>query len=348
MRLTDNPNYVAWKVRPRVAEQSAWDDQTRVDGRTFVDPASRQTDGREMLTTMLLDDGGDYAAHTSWFEGNFGHFVHDHIPTIATLRSFLPSRTKFLLVDTSVTRNILGALDPDFAANRIVWIRQNQLVEIRNGGTLTVAIPKNLPNMAGCCQQFDFMRQWAAERLAHNGGGPDQQVREEDRFVVFYRRLPNGDLHHGRMMERAHEREVMRRIRAAMKKYGRKERFVEYSGDHNGRRLTIDEQRQVFRRASTIIGPHGSGVGGNLIWTNPYAQTCNERVQLLEFVPDEESGQVQMPFAHYWSQWRKWPIDYHTLLYLPQSTSEATFINLQDLDSALDEMWGPAIDTGTS
>jgi hypothetical protein len=103
----------------------------------------------------------------------------------------------------------------------------------------------------------------------------------------------------------------------------------------------------VFRAANVIIGPHGSGLGGNLVWTNPFASSCKERTQLLEFIPGQESAQVQSlyvtyvsittddchmimfsthhdrlptPLTHFHLNWfrqfpnyRKWPLDYHSI-----------------------------------
>ena len=345
--LDQNPNYAIWNMPlHRYVAQSAWNDDDGEDifvrGDGFV--KTKQRDGRDMVETLVLDDGGRYAAHTTWHEGNFGHFVHDHLPTIALLKAHLPSDTKFLLIDTKVSRNILMNLDEEWTTNNVVWIDKDQPVQIRNGGSLTVPVTNAVPEIMGCCRQYDFMRQWAAEKqLQMNSDSVHiREPNHEDKFVVFYRRLANKDLHHGRTLEIEHEKKIMRAIQDAMKKYGRKEKFVHFTGNWEGKTLSIFDQMIRFRRASTIIGPHGSGIGGNILWTNPFARTCEERVKYLEFMPDNDSARVQGAFAHYWSQWRKWPIDYHTIIYQPNSTADTTYISLDDLSDALEDMWGPA------
>lgn len=40
---------------------------------------------------------------------------------------------------------------------------------------------------------------------------------------------------------------------------------------------------------------------------------------------------------------RKWPLEYHTLLYTSDSTRNATQINLDTFDDALDAMWGSGV-----
>jgi len=160
-----------------------------------------------------------------------------------------------------------------------------------------------------------------------------------------------------------------------MVKYKRPEKFLIFSGQIGGKTLDYMTQFMVFRAASTIIGPHGSGLGGNLVFTNPFASSCNERTQLLEFIPGQESAQVQSLYVTYVSisrqgsdvmmlsshpdqqptsltlyfilitfrqfpNYRKWPLDYHSILYTANSTGQTTYINLQDLDDALDAMWG--------
>jgi hypothetical protein len=84
-----------------------------------------------------------------------------------------------------------------------------------------------------------------------------------------------------------------------MKKHNRSEELVIFDGQENGKTMSIAKQFQIFRSASTVIGPHGSGFGGNFAWTNPFPTNCEERVKLLEFIPGQDSASVQRMYASY-------------------------------------------------
>ena len=333
--LDNNPKFAVWKPQRNYhVEQSAWNDDGCVEGGTWSKPKAL---GRNGQPSLILDDT-DYVAYHSWFQGNFGHFVHDHLPTIALLKAFVPPTTKFLLMETNVTKNVLTMLDPQFVKTRVVWIRYNQVVQIRGGHTLTVSTPNSMPAAGGCCRQFDYMRQWVA--ALHPDHHPDL-THERKKTVLYYKRGGSSDTHHGRVLDPNHETQIVRHIRDAMTKYNRPEEFAIFSGQWEGKTMEVVNQFAMFRTASAIIGPHGSGIGGNFIWTNPYVRNCKDRVKLLEFIPGEESKQVQVMYATYFMNWRKWPLEYHSLLYTKESTFDTTYINLQDLDDALDAMWGP-------
>mmetsp|Transcript_6090 Transcript_6090/g.10620 ORF Transcript_6090/g.10620 Transcript_6090/m.10620 type:complete len:96 (-) Transcript_6090:19-306(-) len=84
---------------------------------------------------------------------------------------------------------------------------------------------------------------------------------------------------------------------------------------------------------------------GNLMWVDPRPEECQNRVQALEFIPGDESTQVQPLYHSMHMRWRIWPVDFNVLLYTKESTPKITKINLQDLDDALEGMWGPTTTT---
>ena len=216
--------------------------------------------------------------------------AHDHLPTIAFLKSIVPVTTRFLLVDGGVERNFLAFLDPEFY-KRITWITRNDVYHIK--GSLTVAIPKLIPIVRGCCMGWDPLRQWLAN------DHPDDHPDPSKKLIVFYTRGGSTDTHHGRVIDPNQETKIIEHIQAAMVKYKRPEQFLIFSGQTKRVRMDYMTQFMVFRAANVIIGPHGSGLGGNLLWTNPYASSCNDRTQLLEFIPGQDSAQVQSLYATY-------------------------------------------------
>ena len=227
--------------------------------------------------------------------------VHDSLSTIAYLKSVVPETTQFLLVDPhpqETEKNVIAFLDPVFY-KRIKWIERDQVFHIK--GSLTVAVPLAIPITLGCCGGWDPMRQWIAE--SH----PD---RPAEKRIVFYTRGGSSDQRHGRVVEANLEKEIIKHIEAAMVKYQRPEKLFIFSGQENGKTMSIAKQFEIFRSASTIIGPHGSGLGGNFAWTNPFPTTCDERVQLLEFFPGQDSAQVHCLYCSHVSISRSVPPSY--------------------------------------
>merc|ERR1712226_93748 len=196
----------------------------------------------------------------------------------------------------------------------------------------------NIPDpIHGCCSGWDPMRHWIAERH------PDRTPNEE-KHVLFYTRGGN-ETFHGRVMNPTHEQQILKNIKAKLQQHkkNKNDKIVIFNGkDEHGKTMSIAEQFALFRGAHAFIGPHGSGFGGNFLWMDPFASNCEERSDYLEFMPGPETPKVQHAlYASYYGNLRKWPLDYHSLLYTTQSTYETPFINLADLDEALDAMWGP-------
>mmetsp|Transcript_6955 Transcript_6955/g.8811 ORF Transcript_6955/g.8811 Transcript_6955/m.8811 type:complete len:140 (-) Transcript_6955:118-537(-) len=134
-------------------------------------------------------------------------------------------------------------------------------------------------------------------------------------------------------------------IRESMAKYGRKEELIIFTGqDNDGNLLPLIDQYNIFRRASTIIGPHGSGIANN-IWTYPFPDSCEDRVHMLEFIPASDSSDVQIIYTGYYWVMRGMPIDWHQVFYASNSTKSTPYLYLPDIQNALDDMWGqsPAI-----
>lgn len=306
---------------------SAWNESIVVEGPGWVAP-------RGVVEYERLQ--GDFVAHFSWFEGNFGHFFDDSLTQIAFLRNQFSNNTKWILCDTELARNVIAFLDPDFY-QRIHWVKM--ALPITVDGSLTVAIQPRIPNFSGCCRPYDHLRQWVAEK---------HPLVPELKKIVYYSRNCT-DTHHWRMVEENHEKQLLQRIRQAMIRYNLKEELVIFTGqDENGNTLPIAEQFEIFRSARTIIGPHGAGMLGNILWTNPYPTSCSLRTNIIEFVPGLNSTQVHPLYRSLFIRWRKWPLDFHVLLYKSESTKEETFIDLDSLDDALNDAWGSVTDQVTS
>jgi len=97
---------------------------------------------------------GDYIALPSLFlDSNNKLITLDFLGYVAYLRSVISSNTKLIISTDSENnhREILEDLDPNFSENFIQWIdcgsdtrHCNQLIKVRDGGTLKVFIPTEL------------------------------------------------------------------------------------------------------------------------------------------------------------------------------------------------------------
>jgi len=287
------------------------------------------------LTTKRTHLKGNAVAFFGFFPGNFGHVLHDNLPVVAWLRSIAPKDATFILPATSIYRNLIEFIDPVFF-EKIYWYHANEVVTVEEG-TLTVANPSYLLPARYGNTLFRFYRHWIFDNH------PDKYA-DDKKLIIFYRR-GGSHTHHGRVLNPKHEQDILNLIRANMAKYGRQEELVIFTGmDIEGETLPLITQFDTFRRASTIIGPHGSGLA-NSIWTNPFPESCDDRVRMLEFIPGSDSKQVQMPYynGYYWVM-RGMPIDWNQITYASNSTEDITYIRLPDLQRALDSMWGSSTD----
>lgn len=293
---------------------------------------------RTVLTDM------DVVAHTGFNPQNFGHILHDNLPVVAWLRSVLPETTIFLLPESKIFRKLLDFIDPDFVLLRVRWYKPNEIIEVRDG-TLTVSDQATFIGKHGNTL-WRHLRHWIAERHP-------ERYPQEERVVVYYIRgsvpdegattaAASAGTKHGRVLDPSHERDVVASIRAAMARYNRTEELVFFTGcdDVDGNILSIEEQFAIFRRASAIIGPHGSGLA-NAVWTYPLPTECEERVKMLEIIPARDSAKVQVLYNGYYWNMRGMPLEWHQITYAANSTRDVTYIRLNDLERALDSMWGP-------
>jgi len=328
--------YAAWTSTSLKSEASAWSSGDRyVHGPGWSKPKISSESNLPVIRLV-----GNYVAFHTWALGLFGHFGHDWLPTIAFLRSITDPESIFLLVDHPTSRQYLSFLDPHFANNRVVWIKQDQVIRIE--GNLTVQVPVDIPNVYGCCYGWDPLRQWIAEK--HADRIPNEVVPQK--HVLFYSRTNVNAAENGRALDPVLEEQLLAAIRSKLQQYGRGDvPVIRFSGeDAAGNVLPLVNQFALLRGASAWIGPHGGALGGNFAWLDPFVQTCEERPQILEFIPGRATAQLPL-YASTFGNIRKWPLDYHTVLYTPNATDEFASIDLQQFNDALDAMWGSSSST---
>lgn len=354
------------------SQASAWDKKSvvtanalpsaDVSGTVWVHPDTPEQ-GLDVSKLPVRTVHGNHVTFTSWFQGNYGHYLHDHLPLIAWLRERVDPDTKFLFFENDRDRASLEFIDPDFVSKRVVWIKPFEIIEVHDG-TLTV-LAASVPSRT--LRPIEALGRWL--HLSHppkatyaskqpqlpapSAPASAPQQAKEEKTIIYYTRGGSGDTMHGRVVETQHEADILATIRRAMTKYGRTERLVIFNGQHDGKTMSVPMQFDLFRSATTAIGPHGSGLA-NVLWMDPSSMSpsssCSNRPQILEFLLGPDSIQVHPSgpstaaeaFARsYYYLYTTIPwVDYHHILYAKNSTEATTYINLRNLELALDAMWG--------
>ena len=312
INVLKNGNYVIHKAN-FMPLQSAWNSKQTISN---IGPRSGWIEPKTKKIDKTLC--GDYVAFCTWFNGNYGHTMHDSLPYLAWLKNKFPNK-QFILFDNPLNKKLIKFIDQDFY-EQIFWIKKNETVNIQ--GELIVSTP----DMHPCIMHKNLMKylmKWFKQKLI---------AKPVQKNVIYYDRSVG--VGHGRILNHECQNQILNSIRSWMSDNQIEGDLVLFSGTNSdGSRVSIEDQFDIFRGAHTIIGPHGTGLV-NIMWSDLYGDVP---IKLIEFIPGGigYSSEVQTPFQGYHNVLSYLPIDYHCLLYEKQSTNKETFINIDDLKSAL-------------
>lgn len=270
---------------------------------------------------------GDFFVFHSWFVGNYGHFLHDHLPLIAFIRSILHPGSRIVLQDSPFSRKFFQWFDPGFET-RVAWIGHGSTIFVNGRVTSLHA------------NQFPLRNPFF---VAHLKSWIDSRPQPDPlpQTIIYYSRSNSKDVRHSRIMDEECEQAAISRIKDAMIRYGRTERFVLFNGIENGETMSFANQYRLFRSATALIGPHGSGMA-NSMWMRGDAGDA-ARPNVIEFLPGRKSAHVLVggysKTYYYLSGGLPW-LQFHHIPFTPDSTRHTTRIDLDDLDAALHAMWG--------
>lgn len=296
-------------------EQSAWNSNCIIEN---LAPKSGWVYPKKTKPDVFLE--GDYIGFCSWFQGNYGHMMHDSLPYISWLRKEFENYN-FLLLDNPVSKQIIQAFDLDFY-KKIFWIKKDEVVSIK-GNLVTTN-----PDMHPCIMSSNLMNyflEWLAEKL------PKPSNRKN---VIYYNRSLDTNK---RIINKKNNEKIIYEINKKMILKNIEGDLIIFNTAQTNPKMSIKEQLELFRNAHTIIGPHGSGLI-NVLWSDIFGKNP---IKFLEFIPGDNgySAQVQHEFNGYHNVLSGVPIDYHCIIYEPNSTNYETFISLDHLNMALDEIW---------
>lgn len=333
--LYQNANYAIWNGGPCVV-QSAWNNQHQVMGHGWVDPYEVKSDewknffglrvnipwesyktGEVKQKSKITELNGNFAGFHTWWHNNYGHIIHDNLPYLTWFLSVIPVDYKVLMLDSDIKKDMLRVLDKQLY-DRVIWINVGDTIKIT--GNLIVSTPDCHP----CIMGGNFMKHFKSWMYSNDIG-------RKPRDIIFYTRRGTTIR---RVLDEDNERKALDVVKNMMVKHNIDGDLKIFSGKNDEQKLlSIQEQIEIFKNAHTIIGPHGTGMI-NMVYSDLDA------VKILEFVPSVESGRVQRPFNGYHNTVHGLEMDYNHILYVDDSTEYETKIDLNDLENALNTMWG--------
>lgn len=318
---------------PTNVQMSIWNDEESFHFEPHIIAPDSATIYDQYPMVDLPD--GDYVTYTAHWPGNYGHFLHDHLPSIAYARHVMPESTKFILVKNESDRKRLQFIDPIFEAERVVWAEERTIYRVSTG-SMTGLPPSKTRHII---DRFNQLRNWVL---------PKPSFATDQKTIIYYTR-GGKDTHHGRTMDPDHEKLLLQLIRDKMAEHGRKEHLVVFDGQENGSTMSLEHQFDLFRSATIAIGPHGSGLA-NILWL-PAADSCDHRSKVLEFLvqPNQTDIQVGGSYKTYmylfgFPQW----VDYHHLYYSSDSTPDRLHVDLDQFLEALDDLFRGETNAGPS
>mmetsp|Transcript_444 Transcript_444/g.1024 ORF Transcript_444/g.1024 Transcript_444/m.1024 type:complete len:418 (+) Transcript_444:303-1556(+) len=282
---------------------------------------------------------GDWIVFMKRFSNVHAHILIDHFPGIAILREMYPKSFKFLLYDAPLLKKMLTWLDPNFVLNRVVWLKNKELVQIQ--GRLSFLEPNPKSFNTRYAAYSNALRRWIQEVKGPKLKSLNSSNNKRSLVLYLSRSAGAG---HARKVNPLHQKDIIHAIRLAMKKHHKTEKLVVFTGvDKNNTPISLEEQFDLFTSAETLIGPHG-GAFANIMWMG--LLETERRPNVLEFLIGPESHQVQpskslIPFRKTFytlfngASW----VNYYHVLYAPNSTHMNTYINLQSFNDALDNIW---------
>jgi len=297
----------------------------------------------------MIEGGGegDVVAFVNHFDNVHAHVLIDHLPAIAYLRQTYTNVT-FLLNGSNMMKRILTWLDPTFVSNRVIWITwdtQNKVWRVPKGQTLYVwkRINEDVRNL----DNWIALRRWIQEVK-----NIDEEQTESRKRVVYASRNSPGAKHH-RAMDPSHEADIITMIKTAMDRHWGdvKKKLVIYTGyDKNNSLMSLQEQFRLFRSADVVIGAHG-GALANVCWmgigSSSFSNSSHLTPAVVEFMIGPGTSSIQHNHGQNYSKTYYnlyagafWINRYEHVLFAQNSTEDASYIDLNSLERALDEIWG--------
>lgn len=262
----------------------------------------------------------------------YGHVLHDLLPWLIYLHSSYPTGRMILQDGDGVLPGFLEWFDVRIH-RRAVYVRTGKVFCAPAG--LGVLVP--LTDFPDFRLQKIFIGLHAYLQRLRPHLHSDK--------VVYYTRVSQSDIHHGRTVTKSHSAEISRIARQGMQKHGRTEQLVEFNGRSGTGTMSFHDQYALFASASLAFGPHGTGFA-NILWMQTGSgRACDERPAAVEFVCSPRSLNVsQCNHTHggktYWALEGTAPwLRYFHVFFTEDSTNFYVRVDLEGFRLALDLIW---------
>lgn len=322
-RIFRHDGGVQWYV-PTQMRNSTLYLRNATHGFTYMDTIAPLENATSCEHFVDVPDGDTLLLWYSFHRTNYGHFIHDHAPSLVALFDLLGSSISWLaLPESELAADWLCWFDPALL-KRVVFYPAGKVVCTK----ATTMIPLSRRGEGGGRFRLpgtvSLLNQKAHERHYRPAARPK---------IVFASRNST-TAKHGRAL--VNEQEVLDTVRRMMELYKRPEELVVYNGDG----VSYADQFALFSTASVIMGPHGSAMS-NVLWSRSQ-DGCQDPVQVIEFVGSRVSGPlIQSEYHGYYVLEASVPwVSYHMVTFQEGSTRAQTFVNPADVESVLSLIWG--------
>lgn len=255
------------------------------------------------------------------FSNNYGHILHDVIPNLLSLDK-QDKYDKVIMSNNPLLKKILIVLKIRLS-EKIVLI-ESPLDFNCNKITHSSCPAFHVRNTESIKLFKEYIESFIKGRIA---------TKKRNRLIYYKRQ--GKDVKNGRGMSASNEKEII----SLLKSYASDKNldFTIFNGLKNGKTMPFIEQIKLFREASVVVGPHGSGLA-NTVWMDPHnncrvCEFCSGPNHIIHG-SKENSGYVKNYNFLYGGILGEF-IDYNLIPFTSSSSPKNTSIDLNNLKKFL-------------
>jgi len=254
------------------------------------------------------------------FSNNYGHCLHDILPSLLYLDRFSNSDV-ILSPITDLMASLINVTGLSFKKVRFLKVRESVNLRFKTKTQFTFSLQQ---------RNFDMSFLFKESLESHLSQTIHTDINNR---LIYCTRNTSSDVKHGRRMLDSNEKTIIN----LLKSYAEDNNlfFTLFNGQENDKTMTHKKQMLLFREAKIVVGPHGSAMA-NVIYLNP-----KNKPSVCEFCKGEYSTNVNhgSPFTKNYNNLNAFVFEglynYALIPYEKGSTNKKTFIDIVNLKNFL-------------
>lgn len=270
-----------------------------------------------ILTPQPVKIGSSVLVVNIPFVNNYGHILHDVLPKLMMLDS-CQKYCKIITSSSPLLEQIIKTLQIKFS-DKLVFV--NNRVDFNCDQVTYRSDPAFHIRDINSTRLF---KKRVEEFIQSN-------IQTTKRNRLIYYKREGRDVCHNRLMDLQNENDIIELLKLYADQNGLE--FTLFNGLINGDTMPHIEQIKLFREAKVVVGAHGSGLA-NLVWCDPNNQcmvcelTSGVEVQVWGRVFDKNYNSL---YGNMLGDY----IDYNLIPFTRESTTEITYIDIDNLKKFL-------------